>query len=115
MKPLKAVVPFALFIAVSGAVAAQEIPKELLAQDYANCMNGCLEHENRAICEILCGCAIGRFRAELDFAAYNELSAQMARNEVDEKNTAFLAETGRMCEAELERAISPGPPQGEGE
>jgi len=84
---------------------AEDIPLELLAQDYANCMQGCLSVDDKPVCDILCSCAVQRFRTALDFTAYNILSAEMARDELSPENRAFLDDTGKICESELNRAL----------
>lgn len=95
----------ALGLALAGTAAAADIPKELLAQDYANCMQGCLAVDEKPVCDILCSCAVQRFGAELDFTAYNLLAAEMARDELSSENRAFLDDTGKVCEGELNRAL----------
>jgi hypothetical protein len=107
MKSVPNPLRFLVFAAglAGGTAAAEDIPKELLAQDYANCMQGCLQGNEKPVCDILCSCAVHRFQTDLDFTAYNLLSAEMARGDISPDNQAFLDETGTICAAELDRAL----------
>lgn len=87
------------------ALAAQELTEELLAVDYTNCMTNCLDFSGRLQCEILCGCSMDRFRAELDVPAYASLSEQMAKDELTPESRAFLDETAVICVAEMDRLM----------
>ena len=84
---------------------AEEPPEDLLITDFANCMQGCMDHESQIACEILCGCAMERFRSELDYDGYVTLSEQMGKNEISSESQAFLDETGAICVAELDRLM----------
>ena len=85
------------------AAAAEEIPEDLLVMDYFRCMEGCLDVSGQTSCEILCGCSMSRFRAELDLETYTALLEQMSSDEVTPENRTFLDETANMCVAELDR------------
>lgn len=87
------------------AALAEEPPEDLLITDFANCMQGCMDHESQIACEILCGCAMERFRSELDYDGYVTLSQQMGKNEISPESQAFLNETGAICVAELDRLM----------
>lgn len=105
MMPQRLFLVLLLILAGATYSAANEIPSALLEQDYADCLKGCLENSEQAICDILCTCAMKRFRSQLDFSAYNVLRAQMARNEVTPANRSFLNETGKICEGEFKRTL----------
>ncbi len=104
MKPMKTLIRTAIMGAVfyGSVAAAEEISEDALIIDYANCMQGCLDVAGQTSCEILCGCSMSRFRAELDQEAYDILSQQMNNNKVDQANRAFLDQTAEMCVAEMD-------------
>ena len=87
-------------------VMAEEIPEDMLLMDYTDCMQGCLDQAGNTACEILCGCSVNRFRAELDFEAYDLMIREMLKDEVSSENREFLDETGKICVAEMDRLMT---------
>ena len=89
-------------------VRADEIPEGMLALDYLNCTQSCMEIDSQDICQFICGCTMKEFRTQLDYDHYISMSAQLSRNEIDQTNRAFLDQTGQICYAKLEEAIASG-------
>jgi len=96
---------FLLYVAGGSAAFAQsnQIPQDLLDLDRQRCVNDCVPGFGEATCKPLCECTVGEFKKRLDFDAYLDLSVQLSRGEISEKNRIMLDDIAKMCTAQIEK------------
>lgn len=96
---------FLLYFAGVGAAFAQssKIPQDLLDLDYQRCVNDCVPGFGEETCKPLCECTVGEFKKRLGFDAYLDLSVELSRGEISEKNRVLLDDIAKMCTTKLEK------------
>ena len=94
---------FAPAMYLAGTAIAQEIPEEMLVLDHARCMVDCLNHNNKATCDILCDCTTDRFRTELDFEAYIKIRQEMSTGNISDETRLFFETTAIACSEAFDR------------
>jgi len=101
---MKVIQILAAFLFLSSAVAAQEIPDDLLEVDKRRIMKDCVPEFGEEVCSALSDCTIGEFRKRLKMDAYLNLTMQLSRREVDAANRTLLDDIAKFCTAHLEKS-----------
>jgi len=102
-----------LYVSAGSAAFAQssQIPQDLLDLDYQRCVNDCVPGFGEATCKPLCECTVGEFKQRLSFDEYLELSVQLTKGEISDKNRTLLDNIAQMCTKKIEeKGIEIGEP-----
>jgi len=96
---------FMTYVAGAGAVVAQssQIPQDLLDLDYQRCVKDCVPGFGEDTCKPLCECTVDEFKKRLGFDAYLDLSVELSRGEISEKNRILLDDIAKTCTAKIEK------------
>lgn len=90
----------------SNSVMADPIPEEILGAEEDECLLDCEDVNEEEMCAVLCGCAIKRIDRKFDYDSYLEFKQEMASGLISDENQNFSAETGLVCTAEAQQAMS---------
>ncbi len=89
------------------AVAAQEIPRELLRENLNFCKAGCGQNNSELICEILCDCTVRQFDQNLSLDRYLRVTEAMETGKILPEDRDFLTDTAKICTAKLDAILPP--------